>query len=132
MRSWEKERGHMRPGERGRPPVGRRLRVGGRLLAGLTCLLIALAGTGCIGPSARSMATIPPEWRDPHPWGPKANEARARGELRATFYTQEMAGWAAFGRRYLQDGDIVFCHGDVPGLDGRCITRFFSDLTDSP
>ena len=119
----------MRPGEWGRRPVGSRLRLGARLFA---MLLIALTGTGCFGPSSRSMATVPPEWRDPHPWGPTANEARARGDLRPAFYTQEMAEWAAFGRRYLQDGDILFCRGAATSLDGRCITRFFADVTDSP
>jgi len=44
-----------------------------------------------------------------------------------------MAEWAAFGRRYLQDGDILFCRG--AGTSSRravASTRFFADVTDSP
>jgi Permuted papain-like amidase enzyme, YaeF/YiiX, C92 family len=83
-------------------------RIGRRLCA--VCFL-ALFGTGCALPSSPTMATVPREWRRANPWGPQANAARAEGKLIPLFYTQEMAEWAEFGRRNIQDGDILFRYG---------------------
>ena len=57
------------------------------------------------------MSTVPPEWRGRNPWGPEAYVARAEGKLRPVFYTQTMAEWAEFGRKHIQDGDILFRYG---------------------
>ncbi len=57
------------------------------------------------------MATVPPEWRRRNPWGPESYVARAEGKLCPVFYTQAMAEWAEFGRKHIQDGDILFRYG---------------------
>ena len=57
------------------------------------------------------MATVPREWRRRNPWGPEAYVARAEGKLCSRYYTQRMADWAEFGRRHIQEGDILFRYG---------------------
>ena len=76
----------------------------------VVCLL-ALCGAGCALPTSPTMATVPKEWRRTNPWGPQANAARAEGQLTPLFYNQEMAEWAEFGRRNIQEGDILFRYG---------------------
>jgi Permuted papain-like amidase enzyme, YaeF/YiiX, C92 family len=80
----------------------------GRLCA--VCLL-ALFGAGCALPTSPTMATVPKEWRRTNPWSPQANAARADGRLVPLFYNQAMAQWAEFGRRNIEEGDILFRYG---------------------
>ena len=84
-------------------------RFGRRRLFAACCL--ALLGSGCALPSSPTMATVPREWRRTNPWGPEANAARAEGRLKPLFYSEQMAEWADFGRRTIQDGDILFRYG---------------------
>lgn len=81
-----------------------------RLFGPLAACCLALLG-GCALPSSPTEATVPRDWRRVNAWGPDAYAARAAGELRPLFYTQEMADWAEFGRRTIQDGDILFRYG---------------------
>ncbi len=84
-------------------------RFRGRRLSA-ACLL-ALLAAGCALPSSPTMSTVPREWRRRNPWGPEAYVARAEGHLCPLFYTQAMAEWAEFGRKHIQDGDILFRYG---------------------
>jgi hypothetical protein len=78
-----------------------------------------------------TMATVPREWRDTNPWSPEALDARARGELKPLFYTEEMAGWAAFARQNLQDGDILFRYGKSARLKDRFVNGVLTGVQDS-
>jgi hypothetical protein len=72
---------------------------------------LAFFGAGCALPSSPTEATVPREWRKKNAWGPEAYAARAQGTLQPLFCTPEMAEWREFGRRIIQDGDILFRYG---------------------
>ncbi|HZT81664.1 MAG TPA: YiiX/YebB-like N1pC/P60 family cysteine hydrolase [Gemmataceae bacterium] len=90
----------------------------------LPCLLTLpalalLPGCSMVLPCA-SDAVVPPAWQGRNAWGPEADAARRRGELRDRRPDPRMAEWAAWGRQYLQDGDILLRLGEartVVGLD---------------
>jgi hypothetical protein len=81
-----------------------------RWFALLAACCLAFLG-GCALPSSPTEATVPRAWRRTNAWGPDAYAARAEGKLQPLFFTQEMADWAEFGRRTIQDGDILFRYG---------------------
>src|SRR5437899_3312821 len=91
--------------------------------------LLALQ-SGCVLHKS-TMATVPREWRDTNPWGPEALAARARGELKPLFYSDQMAEWAAFARETLQDGDILFRYGKSAGLNDRFVNGVLTGISDS-
>jgi hypothetical protein len=82
-----------------------------RWIGRLAACCLALFGAGCALPSSPTMAVVPVEWRKTNPWGPEAYAARAEGKLQPVFCTQQMAEWAEFGRRTIQEGDILFRYG---------------------
>lgn len=91
--------------------------------------LLAGLSAGCAQTGA--MATVPRGWRKDNPWSPEAWEARARGELKPLFYTQQMAEWAAFARDHLQDGDILLRYGTSGTIRGRLANRLLTGVSDS-
>jgi hypothetical protein len=90
-------------------------------------ILLCVAATYSLLPGCAhrhsAMASVPRAWRDANPWGPEGLEARAKGELKPRFYTDQMAEWAAFARGNLQDGDILFRYGY-----SRCVSDFFENI----
>lgn len=100
-----------------------------------TCWLLAagsLLGTGCSVLRTPSMIAVPPAWRAHHPWGPEANDARARGCLGYHVYTRKMECWKAFAREHIQDGDMVFRYGRSFAPYQRFQTRFLARISDCP
>ncbi|HEU5118962.1 MAG TPA: YiiX/YebB-like N1pC/P60 family cysteine hydrolase [Isosphaeraceae bacterium] len=59
----------------------------------------------------------PPGWVG-NPWGPAANEARESGSVPPVPFTPRMRQWDDWGRKNLQDGDIIFRLGDARVLFG--------------
>jgi hypothetical protein len=103
-------------------------------VAGLLCLLAAVPGCMCnpFYPATPLMAAVPRKWRRQHAWGPEANDARARGELRPRFYTARMAAWADLGRRTIRTGDILFRLGQSNTPLGNLVSGLVADVCDSP
>jgi hypothetical protein len=79
-----------------------------------------------------SLATVPRAWRNHHPWGPEANEARDQGRLPYLVYSPRMACWAEFAREYLQDGDVVFRLGRSYSPYGCYTSRMLANISASP
>src|SRR5437764_6508863 len=102
-----------------------------RMAATALCLGAMLALTGCTVPNLL-IARLPRSCRPLPPWGPEANRARAVAQTQAVPPDAEADRWAEFGRRYLQDGDILFCKGRSSTLDGSYISDVLAHLTDSP
>ncbi len=94
-----------------------------RRMAGLRLswpfLMVAtiLAASGCRGAGETTDRMVPPSWKG-NPWGPQANEARARGTLPSVPNNPDMDVWQAWGRQNLKDGDIVFRMGDARAVLG--------------
>jgi hypothetical protein len=65
-------------------------------------------------------------------WGPEATKARHEGRMPAIEITPHMARWDRWGRKVLQDGDIVFRLGDARVLRGFFpMSRFYANATNS-
>lgn len=96
------------------------------------CLaLLAGAGCGTLDRPHGTMTTVPPEWRKSNPWSPQALAARARGDLKALYYTDEMAQWQAWAQEHLQDGDVLFRYGLSYTLKDRVNDAVQMNLSDS-
>jgi hypothetical protein len=99
----------------------------------ITFVVALLAGSGCgtLGGPTGTMATVPREWRKVNPWSPQALEARDRGELKPLYYTEQMAAWQAWAKENLQDGDVLFRHGQSFTLKDRLNDAVQTGLSDS-
>ena len=73
--------------------------------------LLALTIPACALPRSPTMAAVPPEWREGNPFGPEANEARARGLIPIHGHIQRADEWTAFAKANIQTGDILFRRG---------------------
>ncbi len=89
----------------------RQRRTATRWIAPFACLLLVLPLAGCSIPSSRTMAAIPSEWRDRHPFGPDGNAARERGEWHVSCKPEEMAQHTAFAVEHIHEGDVLFRRG---------------------
>jgi hypothetical protein len=95
--------------------------------------LLGALPAGCASrPRTPLMATVPREWRDQHPFGPAANEARARGELRDWCPDPEAAAWHEFARQNIQEGDLLFRYGVSYGVFDLLTTRIIAVASDGP
>src|SRR5438270_480406 len=85
-------------------------------------LLVALLSlppvAGCALPKSPPNPTTPREWRDRNPSSPEANAARAAGTLQPLRCPAAMDVWEEFGRRHIQEGDILFRYGVSYDLTG--------------
>ena len=73
----------------------------------------------------------PPSWMGNY-WGPTATRARSSGELPPIRIDARQMEWARWGRKVLQDGDIVFRLGDARALRGLFpLSRFIAKATGS-
>lgn len=98
--------------------AGPRAAAGRRRVAALCGLvLLAASAGGCRGAGETTDTMVPRGWRG-NPWGPRANDARRRGEIPSVPNNPEMALWDDWGRRNLRDGDIVFRMGDARAACG--------------
>ncbi len=112
-----------------RPRIFGRIRV----TVVLAALAVVTGGPGCLSQGLiPSLRTVPPEWRNHHPWGPDANELRAAGQLPILHANAEMAEWDAWGREHLQDGDILFRYGKVYSPYEFITSRMISVASASP
>ncbi|MDX2038829.1 MAG: YiiX/YebB-like N1pC/P60 family cysteine hydrolase [Isosphaeraceae bacterium] len=67
-----------------------------------------------------------------NPWGPTANEDRQRGVLPPLPLTPAMKGWDDWGKKTLQDGDLLFRRGDARIFFGTFpVSRFIANFTSS-
>jgi hypothetical protein len=74
----------------------------------------------------------PPGW-DGNPWGPAAYAARESGTVPPIPFTPRMRRWDEWGRKNLQDGDIIFRLGDARVLFGFFpFSRFIAKASGSP
>jgi hypothetical protein len=106
-------------------------RAGARRCLPLVSLAGLLPGCGFL-PETPMMATVPREWRNQHPFGPAANAARERGELKDRFYTDEMASWNDFAREHIEEGDLLFRFGRSYGLTGKLTSRVLAKISAGP
>jgi hypothetical protein len=80
----------------------------------------------------------PSDWITPvgwtgNPWGPEATRARLVGQLPPLPDKPELRHWGSWGRRILQDGDIVFRLGDSRMARGIFpLSWFIAKATRSP
>jgi hypothetical protein len=95
------------------------------LLTAILCL------AGCQTPTMPSMTHVPPEWRDQHPWGPKANALREQGLLQVCPDSPEFAAWREFGKEHIQDGDIILRRGLAVGIKDKITNHILVTATDS-
>jgi hypothetical protein len=85
-------------------------------------------------PGAREASdwTKPATWTDNF-WGPDASRARLAGQLPPLPTNAVMTQWGRWGRRVLQEGDIVFRLGDARIARGLFpLSRFIARATGSP
>jgi hypothetical protein len=94
-------------------------------------LALALLAPGCALPVEPSMATVPRAWRKTNPWGPAAYAARAEGRLQPLSCPPGMAAWAEFGRRHVEESDLLFRYGLSNTLTGKLQTRVLTQITAS-
>jgi len=74
----------------------------------------------------------PPGWQGNY-WGPEATKARHEGRMPPIVMTPHMTNWDRWGRKVLQDGDIVFRRGDARLAHGYFpISKFYANCTNSP
>jgi|SRR5579884_1868873 len=94
-------------------------------------LVLAVLACGCALPAVPSLCTVPPCWRNHHPFGPEANAARARGELTSLCEPARAEEWNALARACIRDGDVLFRLGRSRTLHGQFTSLVLADVSDS-
>ncbi|MFO0907316.1 MAG: YiiX/YebB-like N1pC/P60 family cysteine hydrolase [Isosphaeraceae bacterium] len=88
-------------------------------------------GSGCRIATQNTDLMVPRGWRG-NAWGPKANAARASGEIPDVPSNPDMLAWDAWGRTHLRDGDIVFRMGDARAAFGLLrFSKISASIADS-
>ncbi|MDB5349859.1 MAG: Orthopoxvirus protein of unknown function [Planctomycetota bacterium] len=101
----------------------------GRVLAMLGVVL--LAGAGCRGAGETTDKMVPRGWKG-NPWGPRANAARARGQIPPVPYNPDMVAWDDWARANLKDGDIALRMGDARAAMGLFpFSKISAEIADS-
>jgi hypothetical protein len=86
---------------------------------------------GCTLPATPSATTVPDAWRECRPFGPRANAARNRGELRPLYVPPQAEIWETFARAHIQDGDVLFRLGRSRTVRGYLTSYVLADVCDS-
>lgn len=112
-------------------PSRERSLLRGALVAALLVSAVALPACST-GHTCPSLATVPAAWRRTNPWGPEANAARAAGTLKPVWTPPALVTWEEFGRRHLEDGDVLLRRGLCCKRSSRAVSNFVTTLCDTP